>query len=172
MSCGIVTLSLLQQDKDREEKTLDIVNGVVELVETTCSCMFVGDNIVMKEFSCRSDENTVVFRGEIVYMSDGESTAGSLVVFISQWVQDGASIFVAGVRLDVDSTCPTELDSFNSEDCKAVITDDGETSGGLETIVGSIVGVIGILLVLLLIAVVVLVVVFIRRKKHRSFRLV
>ena len=162
------SIRLLPQADNKEKKTLDIVTGVVELAETTCSCMFDGDHIVNREFSCRSDENTVVFRGEIVYTSDGESTAGSLVVFISQWVQDGASIVVDGVRLDVDSMCPAELESFSSEDCETM---EETTGGGQESdtsvgvIVGSVLGGVCLLLVILVIGMVIV----LWWRKHKTY---
>ena len=83
-----------------------------------CSCTFTQDNIQNNEFSCRGIENTVVFRAEITYTSF-TITAAQLVDFVSQWVQSAPS-FVVGPsmsRINVDTNCPTQLDSFLSEDC-------------------------------------------------------
>ena len=148
---------------------MDIMSAVVELVETMCSCIFTEDDIMNTEFSCRSVENTVVFRGEIVYTPD-RFTAEDLVVFISQWVQDGASIVVDGIRLDVDSTCPAELESFSSEDCETMEETTGggqESDASLAAIVGSVLG--GVCLLLLVILVIGAVCVMKRRRKHKAF---
>ena len=150
---------------------MDIMSAVVELVETMCSCIFTEDDIMETEFSCRSAENTVVFRGEIVYTSD-RFTAEDLVGFISEWVQDGASIVVDGIRLDVDSMCPAELESFSSEDCETMeetpATGGGqESDASLAAIVGSVLG--GVCLLLLVILVVGVVCIVKRRRKHKAF---
>ena len=148
---------------------MDIVSAVVELVETMCSCIFTEGNTINTEFSCRSAENTVVFRGEIVYTPD-RFTAEDLVVFISEWVQDGASIVVDGIRLDIDSTCPAELESFSFEDCET----NQETTGGIQesdtsvgVIVGSVLG--GVCVLLLAMLVIGVVCVMKRRRKHKPF---
>jgi len=60
------------QDESRSRKFLDIVSAVVQSVQGDCSCNFTDANIPNFEFSCRSIENTVVFRAEIVYTAFGE----------------------------------------------------------------------------------------------------
>ena len=132
-----------------------------------CSCIFTQDNIQRNEFSCRSIENTVVFRAEIKYASF-TYTAAQLVDFISQWVQSAPS-FVVGPsmsRVNVDTSCPTQLDSFLSEDC--VSMDQGKTQS-----IGAIVGGVltGVCVVFISTAIVIAVV-FIQKRKQKSFRYV
>ena len=113
------------QDERRTEKFMDIVSAVVLQVQTRCLCNFTKTNVRNYEFSCRGIENTVVFRAEIIYTSlqQARYRADSLVTLVSAWAQSAASIVVDSTRLDVDHTCPTQLGSFQDDDCVLIITD-------------------------------------------------
>ena len=153
---------MLFQFDNPVKKSEDIISAVADIVETRCSCGFTAVNIQDNEFSCRSIENTVVFRAEIMY--SGNFNADELVGFISDWIQGGASIVTDGTRLAVDNSCPTQLDSFLSDDC--VSTDQGET---LST--GAIVGgIVGGVCVLLISTSIITVVILVRRRKLKKFR--
>jgi len=152
------------QNDNGNQKGEDIVSAVVQSVEGDCSCE---TNITNFEFSCRSIENTVVFRAEIVYTAFGEDpyTADDLVVLVSTWAQSGtASILISvdSTRLDVDPSCPTQLESFEAGDC--------ETTGG--TSVAVLGGAIGAVCVLLIVTGIIIVVIILvqRRRKHKQFR--
>ena len=96
------------------------MSAVVQSVQGDCSCNFTGTNIQNFEFSCRSIENTVVFRAEIVYTTFGDPyTADGLVASVSTWAQSGTSISVDSTRLDVDPSCPTQLESLEAGDCES-----------------------------------------------------
>ena len=74
------------------------------------------------------------------------------------------SVIADGTRLSVDNSCPTQLDTFLSEDC--VSTDQGEP---LST--GAIVGgILGGVCVLLIITSIIIVVVVVRRRKAKNVR--
>ena len=113
------------QDERRTEKFIDIVSAVVQQVQMRCSCNFTETNIRNNEFSCRSIANTVVFRAEIIYTTSqqGRYRAENLVTLVSEWAQSGTSIVADSTRLDIDSTCPTQLGSFQDDDCQLVLTD-------------------------------------------------
>ena len=153
---------MLFQFDNPAKKSQDILSDVADVVEMRCSCGFTAAHITDNKFSCRSIENTVVFRAEIMY--SGNFNAGELVGFISDWVQGGASIVADGTKLAVDNSCPTQLDSFLSDDC--VSTDQGET---LNT--GAIVGgIVGGVCVLLIFTSIITVVILVRRRKLKIFR--
>ena len=99
---------------------MDIVSAVVQQAQMRCLCDFTETNIQNYEFSCRSIENTVVFRAEISYTSlqQARYRADSLVTLVSAWAQSGTSIVVDSTRLDIDPTCPTQLGSFQDDDCE------------------------------------------------------
>jgi len=127
---------------------MDIVSGVVQSVQEDCSCNFTGTNIQNFEFSCRSIENTVVFRAEIVYTAFGDPyTADGLVALVSTWAQSGTSISVDSTRLDVDSSCPTQLESFEAGDCESEITGGPVTGGMNASALGGTIGAVCVLLI-------------------------
>ena len=156
-----------------------------------CSCNFTETNIQNYEFSCRSIENTVVFRAEIIYTSLQQARfwADSLVTLVSEWAQSGTSIVVDSTRLDVDPACPTQLGSFQDGHCELTNTPGTDTTGtdttGTDTtstdptgVVGGNVAtfaslgvVFGVVCVLLIICSIIIVIFVVQRKrKHRTFR--
>ena len=149
---------------------MDIVSAVVQSVQEDCSCNFTGTNIQNFEFSCRSIENTVVFRAEIVYTNFGDPyTSDGLVALVSTWAQSGTtSIGVDSTRLDVDPSCPTQLESLEAGDCESE-TVTGEPGG---TSVATLGGAIGAVCVLLMVIGIIIVVVILvrRRRKQKPFR--
>ena len=143
---------------------MDIVSAVVLSIQEDCSCNFTKTNIRNNEFSCRSIENTVVFRAEIVYTGFGEDpyTADGLVALVSTWAQSGTSISVDSTRLDVDPSCPTQLESFEAADC--------ETTGGTSVaVLGGAIGAVCVLLIVIGIIIVVVILVQ-RTRKQKQFR--
>ena len=149
-----------------------------------CSCSFTEANIRNNEFSCRSIANTVVFRAEIIYTTSqqGRYRAENLVTLVSEWAQSGTSIVVDSTRLDVDPTCPTQLGSFQDDDCQLVLTDPTGTditstdptgtNGGNVATFGALGGAFGVVVCVLLIICSIMLIVFVvqRKRKHRTFR--
>ena len=153
------------QDENRDQKEVDIVSSVVQSVQGDCSCNFTETNIRNNEFSCRSTENTAVFRAEIVYTAFGEDpyTADGLVTVVSAWVQSGTtSISVASTRLDVDPSCPTQLESFQAGDCEI-------TGGTNVAVLGGAIGAVCVLLIVIGIVIVIVILVQ-RKRKQKQFR--
>ena len=150
---------------------MDIVSAVVQQVHMRCLCNFTETNIRNYEFSCRSIENTVVFRAAIIYngSQQGRNRAEDLVTLVSAWAQSETSIVVDSTRLDVDPTCPTQLGSFQDDDCQLVLTDPTGTdiTGNVATVaaLGGALGVIGVLLIICSIMLIVFVVQ--RKRKQR-----
>jgi len=142
---------------------MDIVSAVVQSVQEDCSCNFTGTNIQNFEFSCRSIENTVVFRAEIVYTTFGDPyTADGLVALVSTWAQSGTSISVDSTRLDVDPSCPTQLESFQAGDCEI-------TGGTNVAVLGGAIGAVCVLLIVIGIVIVIVILVQ-RKRKQKQFR--
>ena len=181
------------QDERRAQKFMDIVSAVVQQVQMRCSCNFTETNIQNYEFSCRSIENTVVFRAEIIYTSlqQARYRAENLVTLVSGWAQSGTSIVVDSTRLDVDPACPTQLGSFQDGDC--VLTDTPATDttsadttgtdttstdttstatvGGNVATFASLGVVVGVVCVLLIICSIIIIIFVVQRKrKHQTFR--
>ena len=122
---------LILQDERRTQKFMDIVSAVVQQVQMRCSCNFTETNIQNYEFSCRSIENTAVFRAKIIYTSlqRARYRADNLVTLVSGWAQSETSIVVDSTRLDIDPACPTQLGSFQDGDCELTNTPGTDTTG-------------------------------------------
>ena len=92
--------------------------------------------------------------------------ADDIVTNISQWVQTEPSVDVNGVILDVDSGCPTMLDSSDADDC-TVQTNPPSSSSSSSPPYGIIIGagVAVVVIILLLIIVIVIIVVY---RWHKS----
>ena len=153
------------------------MNAVTDM----CSCTFDDSNILNQEFSCRSLENTVVFRAEILYTAlPTDHNADDFVVFISDWVQsETPTVVVDGTRLDVEATCPTELESFDSFDCGAKeqpetsVGDYGESSDEIVTLanLAVVIGGVCALAIIVSITVIISIILCTKRKKYTtSFR--
>ena len=156
----IYYFTLLQAER-RTQKFREIVSAVVQQVHMRCSCSFTETNIRKNEFSCRSIANTVVFRAEISY-----TRAEDVVTLVSEWVQSGTSIVVDSMRLNIDPTCPTQLGSFQDDDCELT-----ETVGGNVATFASLGGAFGVVCVLLIISSIIIIIFVVQRKrKHRTFR--
>ena len=166
------------QDERRAQKFMDIVSAVVQEVQMRCLCNFTEINIQNNEFSCRSIENTVVFRAEIIYtgLQQARYRAENLVTLVSGWAQSGTSIVVDSTRLDVDPACPTQLGSFQDGDCELTDTPGTDTTstatvGGNVATFASLGVVFGVVCVLLIICSIIIIIFVVQRKrKHRIFR--
>ena len=187
----VLALFWYLQDERRTQKFMDIVSAVVQQVQMRCLCSFTETNVQNYEFSCRSIENTVVFRAEIIYTSlqQARYRADNLVTLVSGWAQSRTSIVVDSTRLDVDPACPTQLGSFQDGDCEltntpatdptgtdttgtdTTSTDTTTTVGGNVTTFASLGGAFGVVCVLLIICSIIIIIFVVQRKrKHRTFR--
>ena len=134
-----------------------------------CFCEFTSSNIIDDTFSCRGSQgefrNTVVYRAMIsLQVAASVTDADNIVTVLNEWVESEPSVRVNRVTLDIDSNCPTMLDSFDSNDCEA--SSDG-TSQTSSPSVGIIVGaaVAAVVVMLLLITAVVIITMY---RRHKS----
>ena len=131
--------NVVLQGSNKEQKVSDIISGVSDVVSEMCSCSFVTDIIRSYEFSCRGSVSSVVFRAELKYYSYTEEyTASDFVEIISSWVGNGASLAVDDSRLSVDSTCPTNLESFEADDCQSPTAPIPTTSSSNFIVIGGV----------------------------------
>ena len=102
------------------------------------------------------------------------------MTLVSEWAQSGTSIVADSTRLDIDSTCPTQLGSFQDDDCQLVLTDptgtDITSTDPTETVVRNVAtfaalgGAFGVVCVLLICSIVIIIFVVQRKRKYRTFR--
>ena len=140
-----------------------------------CSCEFTSSNIIDDNFSCRGSQgefrNTVVYRAMITLQVPASITdADNIVVVLSEWVESEPSVVVNRVTLDIDSGCPTMLESLESNDC--ILSDGTNQSSSSSTSVGIIVGaaVAAIVVILLLITAVVIIIMYRRHKSSYRYK--
>ena len=139
-----------------------------------CSCEFTSSNVTDDTFSCRGSQgqfrNTVVYRAMITLQVPASITdADDIITVLSEWVGSEPSVRVNRVTLDIDSDCPTMLDSFNSNDCEA--PSDGtnpSSSSSVGIIVGAVVA--AVVVILLLITAVVIIVMYRRHKSSYRYK--
>ena len=143
-----------------------------------CSCEFTSSNIIDDTFGCRGSQgefrNTVVYRAMITLQVPTSTTdADNIVALLSKWVESEPSVMINRVTLDIDSDCPTMLESFNSNDCEMP---DGtnpslSSSSSSSLSVGIIVGAaVAAVVVLLLITAVVIIVMYRRHKSSYRYK--
>ena len=137
-----------------------------------CSCEFTSSNIIDDTFSCRGSQgefrNTVVYRAMITLQVPASVTdADNIVAVLSEWVESGPSVMVNRVTLDLDSNCPTMLESFNSNDCEIPSDETNPSPSSSSSSVGIIVGaaVAAVVIILLLITAVVIIIMY---RRHKS----
>ena len=92
--CQNIKYHITKQISKFQSKYQDTVSAVVQQIQMRCLCNFTEINIQNYEFSCRSIENTVVFRAEIIYTSlqQARYRVENLVTLVSGWAQSGTSI--------------------------------------------------------------------------------
>ena len=138
-----------------------------------CSCNFNSDNIIDDTFSCRASQeqfrNTVVYRAIITLQVPASITdADDIVILLSDWVESKPSVRVNRITLELDPSCPTMLDSFDSNDCEAPpdqTNPSSSTSSSSSSSVGIIIGaVIAAVVILLLITTIVIIIMYHRHK--------
>ena len=139
-----------------------------------CSCKFTTSNIVDDTFSCRGSKgqfrNTVVYRGMIALQVPRSITdADDIVTYIYQWVQTKPSVRINGITLALDPSCPTVLDSFDSNDCVTDESSDQTSSSSsssslpLNVIIGA-----AVLIAIIILLVIIVIIVIVKYRKRKS----
>ena len=137
-----------------------------------CSCAFTSNNIIDDTFSCRGSQgefrNTVVYRAMINLQVPASVTdADDIVNDINQWVQTMTSVGVNGVTLDIDSDCPTMLDSLTSDDCVIGVSPD-QTNSPSSSSSSPFAIIIGVSVAVVIIILLIIVVVTVVYRRHKS----
>ena len=70
-------------------------------------------------FSCRNINTAVIFKARINIAN--KTFADQMLHFISTWVKSSPSIIIVKTLLEVDPTCPTELETLLADDCQNLL---------------------------------------------------
>ena len=142
-----------------------IIDGVSNAIESLCSCDFLENSIDSAVFSCRNTNKAVVFKAHIS-IANKLMSANQILHLISRWVETSPSIVVVRTLLQVDPTCPTELEALLANDCQkpsniSVATPpdpdaekrDNNSSGIIVPIIGTAVGLLVTLIIIMIIVI-------------------
>ena len=99
------------------EKLNNIRNGILAAVGDLCSCTVPENSIHNAVFSCRNSNQAVVFKAQISIQNEVVTTV-QMFKIISSWAKTSPSIIVLRRLLQVDPTCPTELETLLADDCQ------------------------------------------------------
>ena len=99
------------------EKVQAVSTAVVENTERLCHCGILERDITNSTFICYSDNaDKVAFRAElsapVPYLN-----ISTVFSYISQWVEGGAQVIVAGKLLEIDRICSVETQWFMEQGC-------------------------------------------------------
>ena len=161
------------QETDRKQKQNDIKEEITEEVLMHCSCKFTTSNIIDDTFSCRGSKgqfrNTVVYRGMIALQVPRSITdADDIVTYIYQWVQTKPSVRINGITLALDPSCPTVLDSFDSNDCVTKESPDQISSSSSSPLPLSVIIGAAVLIAIIILLVIIVIIVIVKYRKRKS----
>ena len=89
-------------------------------------CDITSEIIDIPSFDCDPDSTTtVIYLARLSGTSERDSDY--LIIVIQDWVNDGASIRVAGILMTVDTKCMIFIPSLNERECVPLIEKPSET---------------------------------------------
>ena len=93
-----------------------IIDILVEHVRARCICDFPRAQINQSVFKCHAESpNYVTFRASIhAYLNLSKYY---LVELIEDWISTQESAVILGEKLIIDKQCPTEITSFDDQEC-------------------------------------------------------
>ena len=114
--CAHIDMIYVQlQETKGEAKLSDISAALSAPLQQQCGCSL---SVQQSLFSCfeTTDSQTVVFLAELSYTALPGIDMPSL---LTSWVTSTRHIIVASTQLQVDTTCPVVIDSFEPKSCLA-----------------------------------------------------
>ena len=109
-----------------------------------CDCSVTLTHVTSAELSCPG-ETEVIFRARIYSAPDANNTV--LISSLQQWIASGPSIIIQSNRLDLDTECDIEIESFSDPNCPKATPKKGISLG---IIAGAAVGGIGVIIAVIL----------------------
>ena len=132
----------------RDTKLRNITNAVVRNINQLCQCGLSSDCITESTFQCfQNSEQQVTFRARLHGTTPPSISEllGHLRTFVSQ---TGSTIAVQGVSLDVDSSCPVAINTFNDPGC---LPPTIAPSDNTAAIIGGVVAVVVVMAVVIIV---------------------
>ena len=90
---------------------------MTDAINDKCLCSLPPSNIYDGQFICVDDPKQVVFRASIYGTLDNPDPS-VFVDLLEKWIQEEENFLVIGsIRLNVDQSCPAQIDSFLDPEC-------------------------------------------------------
>ena len=140
---------------------MDIVEAIVKFMASRCACVFTADQLTDRVFLCHpSSPQSVTYRAQL--HGTLQATVTDLITIIEEWVSSGDVIPVQFLPLKLDGACTsfssstvecevkkyTEME-YDTPNKSTESTEIGKgTSGGIETVIGGVVGVVAVVAVM------------------------
>ena len=153
------------------EKRDRVIAAVVGATEQLCQCGFTAGHIdsTASGFQCSSNQNNqVVFRSKL--FGTATTNVSEVINHLKQWTSSHVSIFVLGLILEIDPTCPVIISSASDPECQLATSPPSGTSATTPTEAIAAGVVVGIVIIAIAVVVVVIVVI-IRRRRSASWKL-
>ena len=106
------------QDLLQKDKLNSIRDGVLAAIESLCLCILPVNTIDNAVFSCRDSNTAVVYKAHIS-ITNNLMSSNQMLHLISKWVKTSPSVIVLRTLLQLDPSCPTELETLLSDDCQS-----------------------------------------------------
>ena len=164
----VSNISLLQSD-DAIEKSSDIIQEVVNELNSRCQCPVEVDQITTAGFICFPESPTAVtFRAKI--SGSQQVLTSQLISFLEEWTSSSVLILVQAQLLSVDGSCDVEISSASVPECVAT-TPSVSTPSGLNVTLISIIAVVVTLLLTIIVLVLALLLAQLKRKRKGAIEL-
>ena len=134
-------------------------------------CDITSDIIDIPSFDCDPDSTTtVIYLARLSGTSERDSDY--LITLIQDWVNDGASIRVAGIRMTLDTKCAVSISSLDELECvppsetptTEPTTDPPESSATDNT--AAIIGGVVVAIILIIAITVIVIVIVLKGRRH------
>lgn len=121
-----------------------------------CQCGLTSEHITEAGLQCLGDADQVTYRARIY--STGSVSSPQLNTLIAQWIDTTMTIVILGIRVDIQSNCPINIESFSDPECQP----NSDNNTGI--IIGAVIG----STVLILIVATIMVVISVTLRKHHD----
>ena len=129
-------------------------------------CDITSDIIDIPSFDCDPDSTTtVIYLARLSGTSERDSDY--LITVIQDWVNDGASIRVAGIRMTLDTKCAVSISSLDELECVPPSTTEPNTESSASDNTAAIIGGV-VVAIILIIAITVIVIVIVLKCRHHG----
>ena len=109
----------INMQKDIEGQESSVKKQILESLNDMCHCRLTDVNIETGFFSCGQQDHQIIYRAHI--LGTRNYSAIDLVDLLQSWVRSSkAYIRINSFRLQLDPTCPSQLDTLDDPECPVI----------------------------------------------------